>query len=75
MSCSIYLVHAPFVSAARILFGRLVPNGHPIFLIGIFLSMFVGLATSCSFFRWIESPLERWQKSLGRPRPSSPSSP
>ena len=75
MSYSIYLVHAPFVSASRNLFGRLVPTEHPIFLIGIFLSILVGLAASLLFFRWFEAPLENWRKSLGRPRPSSLSPP
>ena len=75
MSYSVYLVHAPFVSAARNLSGRLVSTESHTFLLGIFLSIFVGLAASHYFFRWIESPLEHWRKSLGRSRLSSPSSP
>lgn len=73
MSYSVYLVHAPFVSATRNLSGRLISSGNHMFLVAILLSILAGLAASYLFFRWIESPLEHWRKSLVRSRLLSPS--
>jgi peptidoglycan/LPS O-acetylase OafA/YrhL len=68
LSYSLYLIHAPVVSATRNFIARLIPIGSPWFLPCILLSIIVGLVAGWLFFGWIEAPLERWRKSPGTPR-------
>jgi peptidoglycan/LPS O-acetylase OafA/YrhL len=64
MSYSVYLIHAPIVSAARNLLSRLIPASSVWFLFPILAAALLALGGAWAFYRWVEAPLERWRKSL-----------
>lgn len=68
MSYSLYLIHEPVITHTRNLLARVFPMKSASFLVPMAVAGLAGLGAAWLFYRWVESPIERWRKSLEPPR-------
>lgn len=66
ISYSLYLVHLIVVSKIMNLSKRFVPIESVWVLPVVFLSMAAAIVTGVLFYRFIEVPLEKWRKGVGK---------